>query len=654
MNKKSDMDTRIAGKLETHFFGVLNPSALPPEYAEAIGKSDRTTALKVAADYFRNRRTSAYFADLKDRSYSPETAERAVRGDITVVNFPYQFPGGKVDFLFDPTASTGVHNPEWQWQLNRMYFWVDMALFYLHQPDEKIASAFAAQLVDWVVNIPCPEAGWNGCGSAWRTIETGLRLMGSWQVAFEVFRKSPSLSDTALALMLASMHEQTIHAMEHRTGKNWLMMELNGVHTFAAVFPEFSDSTGLRRKSAEILCGEMKQQLLPDGLQNELSPDYHLVVFSCGAMLYNIAVQNGTLADLPEDFTASLEQAADASIRLMTPGFTQPRTNDCFTMHTPLMLKKISELFPHRKDFQWVATSGKEGEPPKGKTASRFLPWAGFVAMRSSWRKSAAYLCFDVGPLGAAHIHQDKLNINLYKGGEELLFDDGGGQYEDSPYRLYGISAADHNTVLVDGEGQSRKTPAVAESAIDANFFSDRKFDYACGIYDDVFGKERVKSAVHKREVLFVKPDFFVVADTLSSADGRAHDYTMLLHMDTLDVKVAEKSILGVLKGTYDLCILPLTDEIKVGVDSGKNDPVSGWYVGRNDKDLHPASTVRITAEQRKDHRFLTLLFPVKKGAALPTAKRISDSTWQIVSGEKISTLDLADLTANFSAEQKH
>ena len=70
MDKRSDVEARIAGKLETHFFGVLNPSALPPEYAEAIRKGDRTTALKTAADYFRNRKTSAYFADLKDRSYS--------------------------------------------------------------------------------------------------------------------------------------------------------------------------------------------------------------------------------------------------------------------------------------------------------------------------------------------------------------------------------------------------------------------------------------------------------------------------------------------------------------------------------------------------------------------------------------------------------
>ena len=644
MDKKMD---RITEKLETHFFGALNTAALPPAYADAIRRNEKNTALKIAADHFRNRKTSAYFADLKDRAFDPETAERAVRGNITVVNIPHQFPDGRIDFLYDPTAQTGVHNPEWQWQLNRMYFWNDMALAYLHKPDEKIASAFAQQLHGWVLNIPCPAERWNECGSAWRTIETGLRLMGSWQVAFEVFRRSPSLSDMTLALMLASMHEQTIHAVEHCTSKNWLMMELNGAHTFAAVFPEFSDSAQIRRKSAQLLSGEMKTQLLPDGMQIELSPDYHSVVFGCGAMLYDIAEKNGTLDDLPEDFSVFLEHAADAAIRLMTPGFTQPRTNDCFTMQTPLMLKKICAYFPRRKDFLWVASSGKEGKPPKGKTASRYLPWAGFAAMRSSWRKSAAYLCFDVGPLGAAHIHQDKLNINIYKGGEELLFDDGGGQYEDSPYRLYGISAADHNTVLVDGAGQHRNAPKVAENAIDADFFSNRDFDYVCGIYEDSFGGDMIKSAVHKREVLFVKPDFFAVADTMESADGNTHDYTMLLHMDTLNVKTAKNSIRGVLKGKYDLCILPLTDDVKICVDSGKNDPVSGWYVGRNDQVLHPASTVRITAEQRKDYRFLTLFFPVKKGKSQPAVKRISDTDWQITFAGKTCILNLADLTKN-------
>ena len=296
----------------------------------------------------------------------------------------------------------------------------------------------------------------------------------------------------------------------------------------------------------------------------------------------------------------------------------------------------------------WGITAGKEGEPPAGKTASRFLPWAGFAAMRSSWEKDATYLCFDAGPLGKAHMHQDKLNINIYKGSEELLFDDGGGQYDNSPHRTYALSAADHNTVLVDGEGQYRLTPQVADEPLDAQFFSDSKFDYACGIYDDTFGKDMLKPASHQREVLFVKPDFFVVADTLKSTDGKPHDYTMLLQLDTLDVKADPQKIHGILGGQYDLFAMPLTTDLKVDVDSGKNDPISGWYVARNDKALHPASTVKITAEKQKDYRFLTLFFPLKKGAVPPTAECLNEREWKINFEGQSRILDLSDLQANF------
>ena len=653
-DEKRNMENCIAEKLDKHFFRALNPAALPAGYADAIRKNDKKTALHIAIEYFRNRPASAYFANLKARAFERETANRAVRGEITVVNIPYAFPGGKVDFLYDPTAPTGVHNPEWQWQINRMSFWNDMALSYLNQPDETLAAAFAQQLRDWVLCVPFPKPPlhWNGCGSAWRTIETGLRLMGSWQVAFEIFRKSPTVTDETLALMLASMHEQTQHVMTRYTSKNWLMMELNGAHTFAAVFPEFNGTVQIRRKSASLLSAELKKQLLPDGMQNELSPDYHSVVFGCATMLYRIAKLNNCLADLPADYAANRERAADAVIQLMTPGFTQPRTNDCYTMHTPVMLKKISGFFPEREDFLWVMTHGESGKPPAGKTPSRFLPWAGFVAMRSSWDKDATYLCFDVGPLGAAHFHQDKLNINIYKGSEELLFDDGGGQYESSPYRLYGISAAGHNTILVDGTGQNRRGPKVVRAAIDANYFTGEKFDYACGTYSDTFGAKMVKSATHKREVLFVKPDFFAVADTMKSRDGKAHDYTMLLQMETLDVKTTPSSIHGVLSGEYDLYILPLSENVKITVESGKKKPVSGWFVGRNDKALHPASTVKITAKQQMNHRFVTLLFPLKKGTALPTAERISETDWKITFAGENYTLNLADLKKNFATDQ--
>ena len=636
----------ISAKREQHFFQALNPAAMPPEYSAAFDKKDYSSALKTAIDYFRKRPTPPLLSDINMRTYDMTTAENAAKGNITVINIPHQFADNTVDFQYDPTRETGVFNPEWQWQINRMYFWKDMALAYHHTHNEKFAAAFAGQIESWVTNVHCPQE-WNAIGSAWRTIETGLRLMGSWQTAFEIFRHSPSVSDETLALMLGSIHEQTLHAFEHRTRGNWLMMEINGVYTFAMLFPEFKISAKMQKEAAFILGEELKKQILPDGMQNELSPDYHTVVFNCASMMFKIAKQQQGLSDLPPDFAKNLERMADAYIKMTTPGLTQPRTNDCFTMKLSSLMAKAYEFFPHRKDFLWGATERKEGTPPAGESASYFMPYAGFAVMRSSWEEDAAYLCFDVGSLGVAHAHQDKLNINIYKGGEELIFDDGGGQYEVSPFRSYGVSGYGHNTVLTDGEAQNRTAPGLVEKEIDAEFFTDEKFDYACGIYDDTFGEKMQKTATHKREVLFVKPDFFVVADTLQSADGKPHEYTMLLQMDTVDVQTSNNSFCGIFNGQYDLYALQLSENTTIKVESGQTDPVSGWYIGRNDKNQHRSSTVKITSKREKDFRFLTIFFPLKKGTALPVIKQTGDLTMEIFFNGKTYKLNLTELKSN-------
>ncbi|MBR2509038.1 MAG: alginate lyase family protein [Lentisphaeria bacterium] len=640
------MENINSKKFKQYFFNSLKPEAMPSGYSEAFKKNDYRKALKIAVDYFRKRPTPALLSDLKDREYDMNVAERAVKGNITQVSIPYQFPGGKIDFEYDPTRAKGVFNPEWQWQLNRMNFWNHMALAYYNSRDEKFAAAFDKQLKSWVTTVRCPK-NWNGIGSAWRTIETGLRLMGSWQIAFEVFRKSPSVSDETLALMLASMQEQAWHALNHRTKRNWLMMEVNGSYTFAMLFPEFKASRQIQKDSAYYLGEELRKQILPDGMHNELSPDYHGVVYHCSSMMYNIAKQQNGTAALPADFVKNIEMLADVYLKLATPGFTMPRTNDCYTTRLAPFMKTAYKLFPHRKDFLWGATSGKEGTPPAGKTASKFMPYAGFIAMRSSWRNDAAYLCFDVGPLGVAHAHNDKLNINIYKGDEELLFDDGGGEYEDSPYRIYGRSGYDHNTVLVDGKAQNRNTPRQVKKAIDADFISNEKFDYACGVYEDTFGEKMLKTAIHKREVLFVKPEFFAVVDTMTGRDGKVHDYTMLLQLDTLNVKTSGNSVRGILNGKYDLYALQLSDNTAITVKSGRTSPVSGWYVGRNDKHLHKASTVEFTVKQQKNFKFRTLFFPLLKGAAPPVAKTLGNGLWEVKFNNKVYKLDFNNLKNN-------
>ncbi|MBQ6248519.1 MAG: hypothetical protein IJK04_16740, partial [Kiritimatiellae bacterium] len=49
-------------------------------------------------------------------------ADAAARGEVSVVGVAHAFPDGRIDWLFNPTGKDRPFNPEWTWQLNRMYF----------------------------------------------------------------------------------------------------------------------------------------------------------------------------------------------------------------------------------------------------------------------------------------------------------------------------------------------------------------------------------------------------------------------------------------------------------------------------------------------------------------------------------------------------
>ena len=547
-----------------------------------------------------------------------KTAVRAATGTVTVVNIPWSFPSNRIDWLFNPTAKKGPFNPEWTWQLNRMFFWEDLAKAYRATKDEKYARAFVVQLRDWLDQtggVPA-EKGYNGVGSPWRTIEEGLRLMYAWPTAEDGFRDSPAFTPELKRRFVAAMYAQAKHLMAHRTCRNWLLMEMTGAYTFATRHPEFSESEGWRRESARIFADEIRRQVLPDGMQLELSPDYHLVFFSCASKLYRLAKARGFEKELPKDYLDVLARGAQAVLDLTTPSFVQPRFNDCYTIRAEWVLASAAEFFPKRTDFRWVATGRREGAPPAGETASRLLPWSGFAAMRSDWGPDASYVAFDFGPLGAAHYHQDKLSFTFWKGGEELVFDDGGGQYDVSAYRAYALTGYGHNTLLVDGLAQNRKGPLRVDAPIDAGWTTTASRDVVRGAYDDGFGPKRAKLARHVREIAFEKAqDLVLVTDTVWSADGKEHDYELLFHVDTTNVTVAAdgRSVRARFGRKWDLR-LTVREGGTISTASGVLKPrLSGWFVGRNDMNVHLATTISVKAPASvRNHRFVTELVPVR------------------------------------------
>ena len=627
-------DESTAKKYAEHLeelFSFLDPARISEACLASIAAGDYAEAVRLCAAYYREKADS-HVPELSAKgTFDIAAADKAAAGGMRVINIDHCFLEGDVDFLFNPTLIHGPVNHEWLWGMNRHGCWINMARTYRATGDSKYALAFEKQLLKWIAQTYIPE-NWNGPGSAWRTIECGLRLMGSWQVAFDGFKNA--VSDLSLLLMIASMHRQSVHLVKHPTSHNWLMMEANGAYTFSALFPELKDAKENRQIAAGWLQEELEKQILPDGMHDELSPDYQSVVYNCAASFYGLAKALGIDSEIPEEFTDMIRSTAKAAVLLSTPGFTQPRTNDTYTISTDVFTQKTEALFGYDPVMRFVNSKRAEGTPPEGETASAFLPYAGFVVMRNDWSQDSAYLCFDVGPLGTGHMHQDKLNINVFKGSQELIYDDGGGQYEQSPARRYGVSGYAHNTVLVDGLAQHRREPLRTSEAIDAGWITNPEFDYAVGTYEDTFGPDFVKPAVHKREVRFCKPGFFCVSDHLVSVDGNEHDYEVLFHLDTLNVKPLKGYQNGVISRygkKYEVAMIPLDEEgtaVELHQVSAQTEPnFQGWYMGRNENNLHKAITVSRKIENVKNFRFTTLIFPVKAGEDLPEVVKNPDGT---------------------------
>jgi hypothetical protein len=78
----------------------------------------------------------------------------------------------------------------------------------------------------------------------------------------------------------------------------------------------------------------LEGQILPDGLHDELSPDYQSVVMHCSADFYNLAVRLGQADEIPASFVELMHRTAHAAVLLSTPALIQPKTNDCFAIPT--------------------------------------------------------------------------------------------------------------------------------------------------------------------------------------------------------------------------------------------------------------------------------------------------------------------------------
>jgi hypothetical protein len=124
----------------------------------------------------------------------------------------------------------------------------------------------------------------------------------------------------------------------------------------------------------------------------------------------------------------------------------------------------------------------------------------------------------------------------------------------------------------------------------------------------------------HRRQVLFVKPRFWVLLDELHGA--RTHAVDLRFQLGDVEVSSRPAAWTRATRGAAALFIRPFsTVPLRRHVVQGAEDPIGGW-LSPDYGQRRPAPAVVYSATAPLPLRLLTLLFPVENAAATPPDAR--------------------------------
>lgn len=609
-------DSELFCALNLDYPGLENVKA-------AVASNDLAAAKHEFAEYLRHREKPVYTFDWRARpkldsrpaNVDTKEADLILQRDLPSVNVRHKFDT-EIDWTLNP-----INYKEWTWGLNRHQFWVTLGRAYWATGEERYAREFVYQMTDWVRKCPEPINDSGNSTPTWRTIECGIRMGQTWPEAFHRFLTSPSFDDEAMITMVKSFAEHARHLMRWPTTANWLAMECNGLMHCGVLFPEFKEAESWRKTATERLYAELDRQVYPDGAQIELSTGYHQVSLMNFVMAWRIAKINDI--PMPAEYVAKTQKMFDYDLKVMMPNWRLPGLNDADNVDIRPALAEGLKLFAERRDYEWVASSGSKGEKPSFTSAP--LPWSGHIVMRSGWQTDDRYMLFDAGPYGYGHQHEDALSFVIYGYGKYILVDPGSYPYDSSDWRRYVISTRAHNTIMVDGCEQHRggrpRDQYVLSRPMPIKWASNDKFDYASSTYSDGYASDNSVRVKHARTVLFVKPDYWIVTDSLIPADDKPHRYESMFHLDTSGAEIddASKSVRTTDAKGANLTILPLADDgLSVRIVSGQKEPIVQGWIRDGAYTCRPIPTPIFSREQSGPSSFAYVFYPTPEGGKCP------------------------------------
>jgi hypothetical protein len=455
----------------------------------------------------------------------------------------------EIDWLYQPSG-----DPEWVYALNRMRFWICLGQAYAVTGKEKYASCFINQLCHWIDTVKKDDPH---NAKAWRTIEAGLRLE-YWLKAMCYFKGSSLLTDEVMTKFEHSIIEHADFIMSVYNSfnymSNWGVLANHGLFLAGAMMPSYDKITAQRNKTyVQTALNRLSQitsvQIYDDGMHWEQSTMYHNEV--CHDLLDVVIIAKRNDIELPYPIEEKTRAMCYADCILQKPDGHELCLGDSDDIDQRDIVTKGAYIFQDEElkffayeklDFDSVWDLGfeaaKDFEKIKAKTpihTSNALKESGHVCFRSNWEKNHVFFHFFCGTLGAGHGHADKLHIDIFSNGEDILLDPGRFTYIDSPDRYKYKDASAHNTCTIDGKSCYTFIDSWGCSTLDKSVNFNWK---DCGEYAYCKGGHlgylinSPKPVYAERQVLYIKDDIFVINDVFYTQD--THSYDMYYHVNNL------------------------------------------------------------------------------------------------------------------------
>lgn len=499
---------------------------------------------------------------------------------------------------------------EYAWLHNRHGAVSTLLQAWLDTGNPTYARHIDSYIKDWIISS-WPYPGVKSSTAMWRGLEVSFRVK-RWAEAFYQLMDTEYLSPATRLLILTSLPDHAHYARNFHAQGNWLTMEISGLATVAAYWPEFEAASDWLEYAIHTMAESMEEQVYPDGVQTELTSSYHQVALSNFDQFIDICHLAGV--SLPDAYTTTLEKMWEYLAATMRPNGYGLLNNDADLRYNRESIQEAAATYD-RQDWQYIASNGESGIKPDDGPSFLF-PWAGHLISRSDYGPDAHWSFFDVGPWGSGHQHNDKLHLSVAAFGRDLLVDAGRFAYRGrvaDKFRDYALGSRSHNVILMDGQGQG-PGPRVTEEPLPENTFRIADdFDYASASFDnfiDLEGEGR-----HTRSLFYARGEFWIVADHIATDRPREIEALWHWHPES-SVRERDHAVVSTDHQRGNLTIIPADPaDWRVDFVKGQDEPVvQGWY-SREYNEYEPSTAAIYSTRIPSDAAFVWVLLPSEEAA---------------------------------------